>query len=88
MLKGYTLKTEHGQTSCTLFEASLSLRFHLLRSSPRPISTRKLNTSPYLHFEPINPVVFRGSYLFKTVGYLILRTASRLDAFSVYPIRT
>jgi len=26
--------------------------------------------------------------LFKTMGYLILGTASRLDAFSVYPIRT
>ena len=58
------------------------------RSSPRPISTRKLNASPRLHIEPINLVVCKGSYLFKTMGYLILGTASRLDAFSVYPIRT
>ena len=58
------------------------------RSSPRPISTRKLNASPRLHIEPINLVVYKGSYLFKTMGYLILGTALRLDAFSVYPIRT
>ena len=32
------------------------------RSSPRPISTRKLHTLPYLHFEPINLIVFQGSY--------------------------
>ena len=58
------------------------------RSSPRPISTRKLNVSPRLHIEPINLVVYKGSYLLKAMGYLILGTASRLDAFSVYPIRT
>ena len=57
-------------------------------SSPRPISTRQLNASRRLHFEPINLVVYKGSYLVNPVGYLILRTASRLDAFSVYPIRT
>ena len=34
------------------------------------------------------PVVFRGSYSFITMGVLISRWASRLDAFSVYPIRT
>ena len=28
------------------------------------------------------------SYLFETMGYLIFGSASRLDAFSVYPIRT
>ena len=41
-------------------------------------------------FTPLTylPVVFRGSYSFKTMGVLISRWASRLDAFSVYPIRT
>ena len=29
-----------------------------------------------------------GTLLVFTMGYLILRLASRLDAFSVYPIRT
>ena len=59
-----------------------------LWSSPRPISTRLLNGSLHLHIVPINLVVFKGSYLFETMGYLIFGSASRLDAFSVYPIRT
>ena len=59
----------------------------LLGLSPRPISIRWLNVLPRLHLEPINLVVYKGSYCFR-MGYLILRTASRLDAFSVYPIRT
>ena len=29
-----------------------------------------------------------SGYLFETMGYLIFGSASRLDAFSVYPIRT
>jgi hypothetical protein len=57
----------------------------------RPISTGKLNTLLCLHTRPINLVVFKGS-LVKHVsilkGYLILRLASRLDAFSGYPFRT
>ena len=57
-------------------------------SSPRPISTCWLNTSQCLHLRPIYLVVFKGSYLITSVGYLILRPASRLDAFSVYPIHT
>ena len=57
-------------------------------SSPRPISTRLLNGSLHLHIVPINLVVFKGSYLIDSVGYLISGPASRLDAFSVYPIRT
>ena len=61
---------------------------HNLWSSPRPISTCKLHASRRFHFRPINLVVFKGSYLINSVGYLILRPVSRLDAFSVYPIRT
>ena len=60
----------------------------ILWSSPRPISTRLLNGSLHLHIVPINLVVFKGSYLIKSVGYLIFGSASRLDAFSVYPFRT
>ena len=59
-----------------------------LWSSPRSISTHLLNGSLHLHIVPINLVVFKGSYLIKSVGYLIFGSASRLDAFSVYPIRT
>ena len=34
----------------------------ILWSSPRPISTAKLNASRHLHTQPINLVVFKGSY--------------------------
>ena len=57
------------------------------RISPRPISIRQLNVLPHLHPGPIYLVVFKGSYSLR-MGYLILRGASRLDAFSVYPCRT
>ena len=55
--------------------------------SPRPISDSQLHTLPCFHLCPINLVVFKGSYYFR-MGYLILRGASRLDAFSVYPFPT
>jgi len=43
---------------------------------------------PRLHSQPIDPVVFRGSYSHEGMGKLILESASRLDAFSAYPFRT
>ncbi len=67
---------------------SKSLQFFLpLRISLRPISTCQLHALPHFHLKPINLVVFKGSY-FRRMGYLILRGASRLDAFSVYPCQT
>ena len=57
-------------------------------SSPRPISTGQLNTLLCLHLQPINLVFYKGPYLHKGVGNLILGWASRLDAFSAYPVRT
>ncbi len=59
-----------------------------MRSRPRPISTARLNTLLCLHLRPINLVVYEGSYLVSPVRDLILRLASRLDAFSGYPNRT
>ena len=56
-------------------------------SSPRPISNSQLHVLPHFHLCPIYLVVFKGSYFFR-MGYLILRGASRLDAFSVYPVPT
>ena len=56
-------------------------------SSPRPISTGLLSTLPCLHSRPINLVVYQGSYSLKGMGELISRLASRLDAFSGYPVR-
>ena len=63
-------------------------RHHKNPSSPRPISTGLLHTSPCFQIRPINLVIFQGSYSLKGMGELISRSASRLDAFSGYPIRT
>ena len=49
----------------------------------RAISTGQLNMLPCLHLRPIDVVVFHGPQ-----GYLVLRGASRLDAFSGYPFRS
>src|SRR5437667_4900702 len=57
-------------------------------SSPRPISTGLLSTLLCLHIRPIYLVVYQGSYSLKGMGELISRWASRLDAFSGYPVRT
>ena len=71
--------------------ANLKLRFFFLPgkfwSSPRSISTHKLHALLHFHLEPINHVVFMGSYSLR-MGNLILRVASCLDAFSTYPFRT
>ena len=53
--------------------------------SPRPISNSQLHVLLRFHLCPIYLVVFKGSYYLR-MGYLILRGASRLDAFSVYPV--
>ena len=66
---------------------SLSFLRSSFRSSLRPISDSQLQTLPCFHLCPIYLVVFKGSYRF-CGGYLILRGASRLDAFSVYPFPT
>ncbi len=49
----------------------------------RAISTGQLNALLHLHLRPIDVVVYHGPQ-----GYLVLRGASRLDAFSGYPFRT
>jgi hypothetical protein len=59
-----------------------------VRLSPRPISTGQLSALLRLHTRPINLVFFKGSYQVNPVGDLILGSASRLDAFSAYPIHT
>ena len=84
-----TVKSYLSYSVSAAYIFSLTLRVSSeLWSSPRPISTRLLNGSLHLHIVPINLVVFKGSYLIESVGYLIFGSASRLDAFSVYPIRT
>ena len=72
------------------FQPTLSLHLCLSPSPwscPRPISCGQLHTLLYFHLCPIHLVLFKGSY-FLRMGYLILRGASRLDAFSVYPFQT
>ena len=65
-------------------------RIRSLRRSQatRPISTGQLHTLPCFHLRPINPVVYWGPYQVNPEGVLILRRASRLDAFSGYPFQT
>ena len=58
------------------------------RKRPRRISTGQLNPSQGLHLRPIYPVVSGTPYFLYETGYLILKSASRLDAFSGYPVRT
>ena len=67
----------------TIFCKTFVLHF---RSSPRPISNSQLHALRHFHPCPIYLVVFKGSYFFR-MRDLILRGASRLDAFSVYPVR-
>ena len=61
--------------------------FPIFWLNPRPISNHQLSTLLHLHLGPIYLVVFKGSYCFH-MRYPILRGASRLDAFSVYPVPT
>ena len=49
----------------------------------RAISTGQLNALLHLHLRPIDEVVYLGPQ-----GYLVSRGASRLDAFSGYPVRS
>ena len=49
----------------------------------RAISTSQLNALLHLHLGPIDEVVYLGSQ-----GDLVLKGASRLDAFSGYPFRS
>ena len=58
------------------------------RSSPRPISIAKLHTLLRFHRRPIYLIVSEGSYSLLAMAILFSRGASRLDAFSVYPVRT
>ena len=77
-----------GETERSLKTAQLANERDINPSSPRPISTGLLRVSPLFQIRPINLVVYQGSYSFETMGELISRSASRLDAFSGYPIRT
>ena len=89
-MKDYrTFKTTHRikvpSNLSTLLSILTYLTFFWL--NPRPISDSQLSASLHLHLCPIYLIVFKGSYRFR-MRYPILRGASRLDAFSVYPFPT
>ena len=61
----------------------------LYGQASRVISTGQLHTLPCVHIPPIHLVVYKGpSGTSRVQGGLILGGASRLDAFSGYPVRT
>ena len=66
-----------------LWLAFASLAFSGSNQAYRAISTSQLNALLHLHLWPIDVVVFHGPQ-----GDLVLKGASRLDAFSGYPVRT
>ena len=59
----------------------------MLRSSPRLISIGQLHALPRFHLRPINVIVYDVPYS-RRMRDLILGRVSRLDAFSVYLVRT
>ena len=67
----------------SLILAKVSLTFTGSNQAYRAISTSQLNALQRLHLWPIDEVVYLGSQ-----GYLVLKGASRLDAFSGYPVRS
>ena len=74
---------------CWMWTRACRLLFWLrvCETSPRPISTGRLGIAA-VHLRPINPVFCWGPYPLEGVGNLILKRASRLDAFSGYHFRT
>jgi hypothetical protein len=73
---------------CMLLISKVSLRcanlaFTGSNQAYRAISTSQLNALLRLHLWPIDEVVYLGPQ-----GDLVLKGASRLDAFSGYPFRS
>ena len=84
--KGLTICAAGGErSSAGIFRATCSSpRMGLAcDQADRAISTGKLHASQRFHTRPIDVIVYHGSK-----GILVLRWASRLDAFSGYPFRT
>ena len=74
------------QYSCaiaSLLERGVELSSTGSNQAYRTISTGQLNALLRLHLRPVDVVVYHGPQ-----GYLVLRGASRFDAFSGYPFRT
>ena len=87
---GRTIRSGHNGCSKSLVLLTMRLSVVLLNlavtgsnQAYRAISTSQLNALLRLHLWPIDVVVFHGPQ-----GDLVLKGASRLDAFSVYPVRS
>ena len=75
--------------TCSQWGQSVSEPKRQYGQASRLISTGRLNASLHLHLRPINQVVcLVPSVDSRSKGFLILRRASHLDAFSGYPFRT
>ena len=88
---GCDLFSMAARANMLLYERNIENRDEVvlnLKKDSRTISTGQLNVSLRLHIRPINQVVYLGSLGSNDQGELILRLASRLDAFSGYPFRT
>ena len=70
-------------TEVYAFEVQYSLAASGSNQAYRTISIGQLSASQRLHLRPIDVVVYYGPQ-----GYLVLKGASRLDAFSGYPFRS
>ena len=82
-----TLKTAHVDFLILLSTSpGLSLYSSSFRSSPRPISIIK-HKRYRSYTDDLSPDSLSGVLLAFAMGHLFLRWASRLDAFSVYPVR-
>jgi hypothetical protein len=57
-------------------------------SSRSAVRTGRLRRSPVVHSRPIDLVVFQEPSHHNGAGNLVLKRASRLDAFSAYPFPT
>ena len=74
--------------SIHVLDAGEPLRLTVLKAV-RPISIARLHGLLRFHLRPIDLVVFEGSLRgSRPTGELFSGGASRLDAFSVYPVRT
>jgi hypothetical protein len=74
-----------------IMSVSLRIKRKNLDQVARLISIARLNPLLDLHLRPINPVIYGEPYVpipKDREGYLFLRWAWRLDAFSAYPCRT
>ncbi len=79
--KHSSLGVVHASWSCAVGDVSLSVTGS--DQAYWTISTGQLSALPRLHLRPIDVVVCHGPQ-----GDLVLRGASRLDAFSGYPVRS